>query len=165
MENDQLAYEQMRTGWFYQKFVGAFFEAHGLTVSLDPFKFRADRDHIADFRDTPDLIVEGERIEVKSRDLKFWTPATFNYARPFVDTVSSYDAYEVKPLAYVFVSQQTGAMVCTPSRNSEAVSRWGIEEHHDSVRDIDDVFYTTTKNLLRTPAQLLECLKNINPKP
>ena len=167
IENDELACSEMRKGWYWQKVIGAYFEAHGLPVVLDPFRFRETRADIPEFRDTPDLLVAGERIEVKSRNLKFWTPATFEYARPLVDTVSSYDAYEEKPLAYVFVSQTTGAWICTPGRRPDAVARWTIEEHYDAVRRIDDMFYTVPRSLCGTPAPLLAHLKKINktPKP
>ena len=143
MENDALAREQMEIGWKWQRFVGAFFECHGFEVELPVFSFRKDAAHIEDYADTEDLMVNGERVEVKSRNLHFTSdPATFPYPRAFVDTVNSYDTYKVKPIAYVFVSQLTGGMLSTPGRHVDAVRTWQIEERYDNVRSITDRFYT-----------------------
>jgi hypothetical protein len=160
MENDELAFRQMRIGWLWQKYVACFFEAHGLPVDLPEFALRESRKHIADFADERDLTVAGHRIEVKSRDLHFTTfPVSFPWARPFVDTVNSYDYYKVKPIAYVFVSQKTGALLATRGGQDECDEWWEKQEKYDKVRGIKDTFYVTSKTRLTPIGPLLDRLR------
>lgn len=161
IENEALARELTELGWKWQRFVGNFFEASGFEVELPDYSFRDTVADIKDYSDSYDLMVEGERIEVKSRDLYFTAiPMTFPYPRAFVDTVSSYDHYKIKPLAYVFVSQQTGGMLCAPGRNQAEVDRWEIVTRKDHVRGITDDFYTVARNRLTPISKLVELLRN-----
>lgn len=166
MENDVLARRMTEMGWKWQRMVGAFFEAKDLHVVLPPYSWRETREDIPLHNDSLDLIVEGHRIEVKSRDLDFSTdPRTFPYERAFVDTVSSYDSHAVKPLAYVFVSQRTGAMLSTPGRHPDAVASWTQTRAFDHVRKIHDMFYLVGREWLTPIDVLVARLRDIKSLP
>lgn len=162
MENDALARRLTEEGWKWQRMVGSFFEARGLPVILPPYSWRATHEEIPQHSDSKDLIVCGERIEVKSRDLDFTSdPTTFPYDQAFVDTVSSYDNYSIKPIAYVFVSQRTGSMLATPGRHIDSVSRWTTKRAYDHVRGIHDLFYLVDRSLLTSIGVVVNHLKSL----
>lgn len=159
IENDELARKLTEQGWWWQRFVGAFFQAHGLEVDLPEYSWRESIADIPEHEDSVDLTISGERIEVKSRNLYFTCdPRTFPYDRAFVDTVRKYELHDPKPLAYVFVSQKTGSMLCVPGRNEDEVSRWDIVEKFDHVRKINERFYTVDRSRMTGPAVLVNRL-------
>lgn len=162
MENDDLARKLTETGWKWQKFVATFFEAHGLSVDVPEYSWRKTRGEIKDHLHSWDMTVCGRRIEVKSRDLSFDTYwRTFPYERAFVDTVHKYEAHEVKPMAYIYVSQQTGAMLTTPGSADARDAWWEKKEAKDHVRKITDTFYTVGREHLDPIGKLLERLKEL----
>jgi hypothetical protein len=157
MKNDALARQQMEIGWRWQRFVGAFFEALEFPVTLEVNSFRKSVAQIPEYSDSHDLVVAGERVEVKSRDLFFTSdPMSFPYETAFVDTVRKYNVHESQPIAYVFVSQKTGALVWTPGRDS---SKWTKEGSPDHVRGIKDEFYLVSKNRLLPIDDLVRTLR------
>lgn len=166
MENDALARQQMEIGWEWQSFTKDFFESKNLEVNLPDFAFRKSVEKIKDFEDEPDLFVEKQRIEVKSRGLTFTEdPNSFPYDRAIVDTKSSYEHYESKPIAYVFISQETKAMLWTPAgfddQGRDISSRWQIQTLNDHVRDINDQFYLVRKDELRPISLLVDLLSAV----
>lgn len=162
IENDELARRETEKGWKWQRYVANFFEASGLPVDLPPYTWRKSVEDIKDHSDSRDMTVAGQRIEVKSRNLLFNSIAmTFPYERAFVDTVRSYDHYKEKPIAYVFVSQKTGAMLATIGRE-EAVESWEVVERFDEVRQITDKFYTVDRRKLTTMIPLVRRLREIH---
>jgi hypothetical protein len=161
IENDELARRETEKGWKWQRFVADFFEASGFEVDLPPYTWRKSVEDIKDYSDSRDMTVAGQRIEVKSRNLLFNSIAmTFPYERALVDTVRSYEHYKAKPIAYVFVSQMTGAMLATVGR-AEASSMWKVEEKYDAVRKITDKFYTVDRRQLTTVIPLVRRLREI----
>jgi len=162
MKNDVLARELTELGWKWQRYVGAFFEAHGLEVELPEYTWRENAAQIKDHLHSWDLKVCGHRIEVKSRDIAFDTYwRTFPYERAFVDTVHKYEAHEIKPMAYVYVSQHTGAMLTTPGSIAARDAWWEQQQAKDHVRKITDTFYTVNRKNLDPVTKLLQRLKEI----
>jgi hypothetical protein len=162
MENDELARRETEKGWKWQRYVADFFEASGFPVDLPPYTWRKSVEDIKDHADSRDMTVAGQRIEVKSRNLLFNSiPMTFPYERAFVDTVRSYDHYKEKPIAYVFVSQLTGAMLATIGRQ-DAANTWEVAERYDEVRQITDKFYTVDRRKLTTVIPLVRRLREIH---
>lgn len=161
IENDELARRETEKGWKWQRFVANFFEAQGLTVDLPPYTWRKSVEDIKDYSDSRDMTVAGQRIEVKSRNLLFNSIAmTFPFERAFVDTVRSYDHYKVKPIAYIFVSQLTGAMLATVGKEVASYT-WKVEEKYNAVRQITDKFYTVDRRQLTTVIPLVRRLREI----
>jgi len=156
-KNDALFFAQLKAGYDWQLLPAIFFRCCGLLVEMPKLTVR---DNVADApawtdSDT-DLVVNGKVIEVKSRGERFTHPNDFPYDEPFVDTVSGYDAKNPKPVAYVFVSQITGCMVCVSSSSSK---RFRVLAKHDRVRDIDERFYVCDRSMLRTMNKLVVHLK------
>ena len=158
-DNDPLFYGLLSSGHGWQALPYAYFRQHGLNVEMAPFGFRESIAQAGEYRDTVDLRVNGVRVEVKSRPFAFTSMSDWPDDRlpPFVDTVAKYDDRAEKPLAYVFVSQQTGAMLCTDGRLC-ASRTWGRVERLDSVRGIPETFYTVKPSSMRTMDRLLEVL-------
>jgi len=79
-----------------------------------------DPDEVSDFiRFQKDIIVGDKRkavLEVKSRAFKFTSPYDYPYSTVFTDTVSGWDAKQVRPAAVVIVSQETGGLIVVPSK-------------------------------------------------
>lgn len=158
IENDELARRQMELGWEWQRYVADFFKGRGFVVDLPEFSWRESAAQIINYSDTRDLTVAGHRVEVKSRALSFTDdPSTFPHDRAIVDTVSSYEAYKIKPIAYVFVSQTTKSMLWTPASDRDSV-RWRVDTLRDSVRKIVDKFYQVRRDELRPIVDLVELL-------
>ena len=109
------------------------------------------------------MVVAGQRIEVKSRSFYFTSdPRTFPWERPFVDTFGGYEVKVVKPIAYVFVSQVTGALVSTPANEQERDAYWQTVVKPDRMRNIEkETFYTTPRARLSPIVSLLVRLKEL----
>ena len=163
MENDELAKQLTETGHKWQRYVAGFFEAHGLDVEVTDYSWRGSRDEIKDYLHTWDLKICGQRLEVKSRDMAFDTYwRTFPWERAFVDTVHKYEAHDVKPMAYIYVSQHTGAMLTTPGSTDARDAWWETKEAFDNVRKITDTFYTVSREHLDPVTKLLARLKELS---
>ncbi len=162
MENDELARTLTEAGWKWQLYVARFFEAHGFEVDVPEYSWRNSREEIKDYLHTWDLKICDQRIEVKSRDLAFDTYwRTFPWERALVDTVHNYEAHEVKPMAYIYVSQHTGAMLTTPGSVEARDAWWEKKDAFDHVRKINDTFYTVGREHLDPITKLLARLKEL----
>ena len=163
IENEDLAIKQFEIGWAWQRFVGCYFAAHGLPVELPPLKIRESVADISKFADERDLVVAGQRIEVKSRSFYFTSdPRTFPWDRPFVDTFGGYEVKTDKPIAYVFVSQVTGALLSTPASAEERDAYWTTVVRPDRMRNIQrETFYVTPRSRLSSIDRLVARLKEI----
>jgi len=162
MENDALARQLTETGYKWQRYIAGFFEAHGLPVDVPDYSWRGSTEEIKDYLHTWDMKIYDQRIEVKSRDITFDTYwRTFPWERAFVDTVHKYEAHEVKPMAYIYVSQHTGAMLTTPGSIAARDTWWEKKEAFDNVRKITDTFYTVGREHLDPITKLLDRLKGM----
>jgi len=141
-QNDELFKKELIEGQLWQNHVGNFFQLCGLAVMIPPLKIRESIADAEQWSDSKDLIVEGRVIEVKARNERFTTPASFPYDTVFIDTVSGYQAKKQKPTAYVNISRKTGAMIAIPSGKPDA---WKIEKKFDRIRRIWDEFYLAEK--------------------
>lgn len=155
--NDDLFKRELEIGYAWQCFAASFFACNGLSVYLPPMTYRKNLSEAAEWtKHDEDMKINGRVIEVKSRRERFTHPDTFPYETAFVDTVSGYEAKDPKPIAYVFVSQSTGSMVCV---SSETASKFSISRKHDRVRGIDEDFYTCPRSMLRTMDRLVAYLR------
>lgn len=105
-----------------------------------------------------DIILEnGDILEVKEIAQHFTDdPTSWPFYKVIVDTVSGYDAKPTKPIAYIFVSKITGAML---SMATERPRDWEIVTKHDKYRDIDERFYFAPKSTLRPMSALIKYLR------
>jgi hypothetical protein len=156
--NDELFFKELKQGYYWQHLPLTFFELHGLEVQMPELKFRASIKEAEKWKNSSDLIVNGFIIEVKSRNESFTSPESFPYETILVDTVSGYDAKDVKPLAYIMISRPTGAMLTLRSTSSKG---WQKESKFDNIRKITDDFYLCKKKRLQTLDVLVSYIKNL----
>lgn len=105
-----------------------------------------------------DIILDnGLVLEVKSRNIGFSeNPVMYWQKDIYVDTVSGYEAKEVKPYAYVMVSQKSGNMLVVHSNTKD---HWFKKTVTDPYRKVTDVFYKVEKHHITTWSSLIEDLK------
>lgn len=111
-------------------------------------------------KEEKDIILDnGLILEVKSRNLGFSEdPKLFWQKDIYVDTVSGYEAKEIKPYAYVMVSQKSGNMLVVHSSTKD---KWFKKTVTDPYRKVTDSFYKIEKQHLTTWTSLINELKGI----
>lgn len=150
-QNDELFISELKAGHEWQMLAACFFKLHGFEVEVPELSIRNSIKQAGNWISSVDLLLNGKKIEIKSRNEVFSSPQSFPYDTIFVDTVSGYDAKAEKPLAYIMISRPTGCMLCLRSDKPNA---WKIEEKFDRVRKIKEKFYVCDKKYLQT----LDCL-------
>lgn len=154
--NTDLFLKELRAGYDWQILPLFFFRLHGLPAEMPALTIRKDIAEADRWKDSQDITIGTNAIEVKSRNEEFTSSDSFPYPTAIVDTVSGYDAKQQKPLAYVFVSRPTGAMLCVRGTSSY---RWTKTKKRDKVRNISDEFYVCPKSELRSMSALIRTLK------
>lgn len=155
--NDELFFKELKEGHQWQQLPALFLKLHGLSVEVPELKIRSSIKEANRWINAPDLLVNGYVIEVKSRNESFISGSTYPYETVFVDTVSGYNAKEIKPLAYIIISRPTGAMVVLKTLSSKG---WNIESKFDHVRKIKEDFYVCKPKHLQTLDVLISYIKN-----
>lgn len=113
MENHELAKQMFELGHKFEAIVAARLRAEGITTTSPQAK--AIRKSVAEaragkFTNEVDLVANGLRLSVKSRDRMFTDdPASFPFPTVFVDQVYKWKQKEPKPFAVICVSQQAAA--------------------------------------------------------
>ena len=138
-------------GHYYNELVGEYLAVHGIanTVpALEIAKSKADRARFTT-NEKDVVLADGRVIEVKSVSPAFdWEPESYT-ARDtiIVDTESGYQGKAVKPIAYVFVSQVTEAMLVISTKTE---GQWHTIIAPDISRGIEaERFLVASTKLLR----------------
>lgn len=140
--------------------VGVRLQSEGIDCTVPEASLAKDSSEWASYtaNDKDIILRDGDVLEVKEINQHFTDdPSSWPFAEVIVDTVSGYNKKSVKPLAYIFVSKKTGAMLTMPTdrpRNWRPLRKW------DQYREIEDDFYFAPKSMLRTIGQLMAYLKN-----
>ena len=158
---DEAFFRQMcDRGKKYEALVAQKLGEHGITgVQLLDDGFRKNISEIGKFTaSSKDLKIKGWSFEVKSRNVAFTSPEDWpvNFWPMFLDTVSGFEKKVIKPIGYIFISQQTGALMGASCRNRES---WEIQRRFDRERKIYDNFYCLQKKDVIDEAALIEKLK------
>ena len=96
-------------------------------------------------------------LEVKSSTRDFTDDINgYPFSSLFVDTVSGFDAKVVKPVAYVFISQKSGGIICISPKSYD---QWVQVNAFDSKRLIMEWFYSAPKEVLIPLSVLVNFLK------
>lgn len=146
-------------GGRWAEYVAETLRTKGVKCSAPPIKIASNSLEIEQMtKFEKDIVFDwtDECLEVKSSSTIF--PANvldYPFKSLIVDTVSGFDAKVKKPLAYVFVSQATGEMVCV---SCKSMWHWGQTTLHDKQRDIDELFYIADKGLLIPFDELVQYL-------
>lgn len=158
-QNDELFFSELKAGHEWQKLPALFFKLNGLQVDIPELKIRANIKEASKWKDSEDLKVNGQIIEIKSRNEAFTSAESFPYETIFVDTVSGYNAKTIKPTAYIMVSRKTGGMLALPSLSADG---WKIEEKFDRTRRIRESFYVAEKKSFKTLDFIISQLKTMS---
>jgi hypothetical protein len=95
-------------------------------------------------------------LEVKNVSIEFgWDPKDFPFPTTIVDTVSSYEDKEEKPIAYILRSKKTGAMLTVGMSSKD---RWKKKTLYDKKQQLTDNFYIVNKVDLRSMDELITYL-------
>lgn len=155
-QNDELFKKELLAGHAWQELPATFFKLHGFEVQTPELKIRESITEASKWLDSTDLIVEGFKLEVKSRNEIFTSAQSFPYETALVDTVSGYDGKIEKPLAYIMISRPTGSMLCLKAESSQG---WTVQKKFDHVRKIEDQFYLCDRKLLQPINVLVSFIK------
>lgn len=154
-KNHELAEALCKAGWEYEAKVATFLRDAGLEVQEPEKSWRTDaKDAFAGrYANEIDLLVEGQRVSVKSRDLAFTSADDFPFDTIFVDTCRKWVIKDPAPVAIVCVSQKTDAMIWLPSATR---SSWTTRTRWDRVRNYRDTFFEAHKSNWRPIDKLVE---------
>lgn len=161
--NDELFFDELRSGHHWQYMAALYFALHDLPVAMPDLSIRdGGIENAGSYLHTFDLRVCGHRVECKSRNERFTNPNDFPYPDAFVDTVHKYNARPraARPLAYVFISRPTGAMLCVQGR---VPTQWKRVRRFDRVRLIDEEFYACPREQLRSLDVLITHIQEQEP--
>jgi hypothetical protein len=149
----------MTQGHTYNKIVAQRLINEGIGCTVPELELVTSNADIARLtKEEKDIILDnGLVLEVKSRNLGFSEdPALFWQKDIYVDTVSGYEAKEIKPYAYVMVSQKSGNMLVVHSSTKD---KWFKKTVTDPYRKVTDSFYKIEKKYLTTWTSLITDLK------
>ena len=149
----------MTQGHTYNEIVAQRLISEGIGCTVPELELVTSNADIARLtKEEKDIILDnGLVLEVKSRNLGFSEdPALFWQKDIYVDTVSGYEAKEIKPYAYVMVSQKSGNMLVVHSSTKD---RWFKKTVTDPYRKVTDSFYKIEKKYLTTWTSLITDLK------
>lgn len=162
-EIDSQMPDNLAEGFRWQALVAFRLMQEGFGVRVEPLRVRPSYGQASEYADVTDILVKAagsstERmVEVKSRSLHFTSPEDFPKAEPFVDTVSAFDRHAEMPYAYVFVSQQTRAMVAVHVRTTRPT--WKIIAKADGGRGFPQRYYACKRSDLRPFGALVDALR------
>ena len=148
-----------REGGRFAEIVAARLQADGIKCFAPPIQIartQQEREHMTMFE--TDIVFDWlqQGLEVKSSSRIFGDVVDeYPFETLFVDTVSGFEAKVVKPVAYVFVSQKGGGMLCLSPKTKPD---WKMVDAFDSKRQINDCFYSVDKSRLQTYAALVKWL-------
>ena len=151
-----------KEGGRYAEIVAARLKESGVDCYAPPIQIatnQEEREFMTKYETDIEFYWMERGLEVKSSS-RIFTDAVdeYPYETLFVDTVSGFDAKVVKPVAYIFVSQKTGGMVCLSPKTK---SSWNKVDAHDSKRNIDDCFYSVSKLMLQSFDSLVSWLLRV----
>lgn len=158
-ENNELFIKELSDGFAWQTLPMLFFKLHGFDVEMPELEIREESiKNASKYFNSKDLLVNGKRIEIKSRKEKFTSPDSFPYPTAMVDTVKKFNGREDKPVAYIMISRDTGSMLWVDAtRNSD----WEIIERFDNTRKFNEKFFVVKKEKLLTMNLLVSALKKV----
>ena len=149
----------MTQGHTYNEIVAQRLISEGIGCTVPELELVTSNADIARLtKEEKDIILDnGLVLEVKSRNLGFSEDPTLFWQKDiYVDTVSGYEAKEIKPYAYVMVSQKSGNMLVVHSSTKD---KWFKKTVTDPYRKVTDSFYKIEKKYLTTWTSLITDLK------
>lgn len=139
--------------------VGLFLNHQGVDCKVTELSLAKDPSEWSDYteNDKDIILPNGDVIEVKEINQRFTgEPSSWPFREVIVDTYSGYEAKKVKPIAYIFVSKQTKALLSMPTEKPRG---WKVVKKWDQYRRIHEDFYFAPTSMLRPIEALVEYLK------
>ena len=157
MHDYEAAFKQ---GHYYNELVGEYLAVHGIANTVPALEIAKDKADRARFTalEKDVVLLDGRVIEVKGVSPEFdWEPSSYTVRDTIiVDTESGYHGKVVKPIAYVFVSKVTEAMLVI---STKTFGQWEVKELPDHSRNIaNERFLVASTSLLRPMDKLIEHL-------
>jgi len=157
MHDYEAAFKQ---GHYYNELVGEYLAVHGIANTVPALEIAKDKADRARFTalEKDVVLMDGRVIEVKGVSPEFdWEPSSYTVRNTIiVDTESGYHGKVVKPIAYVFVSKVTEAMLVI---DTKTFGQWEVKELPDRSRGIKrERFLIASTGLLRPMDKLIEHL-------
>jgi len=155
---DDRLHARFRSGHDANEFVGNFLREQGVPCEVPDMKLAKTEEEIAEFtQNEKDIILEdGLVIEVKSQSRVFsGKPTEYGWPTLIVDTLGFYQKKQ-RPVAYVFLSKQTGEMLALNTNTHETWWRETITDRRDGIPSISLI---SDKRNLRTMDALIAHLK------
>jgi hypothetical protein len=149
---------RVKEGLHHQKMVADFLSRRGVECECPEVDYGDNIDKWT--RKDIDIRVKGGKIiEVKSRSSTcvFTNPGDFPFDDVFVDTVAGWERKEQKPYAYVFVSQDTGAMLWVPGDTRDD---WIKKHVYDSFLKYKTWTFCADRAFLRDIEELVKDLQD-----
>jgi len=146
---------RLEEGKRYESYVCEYLKDHGIDAVCPEDTSQTIQEFTRTNQDV--LLGDGKVLEVKSRrsTCVFTGPEDFPYDTVFVDTTRGWERKDVKPFAYVIVSQDTGAMVWIDGSTRD---QWGEEKIYDKYLGYPSRTLTADKGLLKPIDELVEIL-------
>jgi hypothetical protein len=150
--------KRITTGHDWSEVVGEYLRTQGIPCEVPPLTFAKTEEEreIYAVMEKDIILWDGSVLEVKSQSREFGAqPTQYAWDHFIVDTIG-YFLKDVTPIAYVFVSQPTGAML-TLNTNTEA--SWWEETITDQRDGVPSRSLISAKANLRTMAALIAHLR------
>jgi len=161
-DNDPRFKNRWKKGEGYTTLIAQRLRTDGLAVVEPEKRFRESFKDRKAFEDEVDLVVNGRRVEVKSRKPVWTTLADFPFPDIFVDTVKKWDGHAEAPVAMMNICQSTGAIIVVPGKSH---ALWTRREERDNYSGCLDRFYFAPRSTWATYEQLVEFLGGPTARP
>lgn len=158
LENHELFARELQTGHRWAIYAAEVLCEHGVNAQALPLTFRPSNsvEDRSKYYNEFDLLVEGYRVDVKSRRLSFTSPGDYPYDTAIVDTVQGWKRKTDKPVAVLLVSQLAKGIVVVPPSQQH---RWTKVTRFDSVRKCEFENYEAPRDDLKTLEEFIEWIR------
>lgn len=128
----------------------------GIPCKATEMRIAQSEEEVQEFteNDQDVVLLDGSgHFEVKSRRLTFTNYLNYPFDTVFLDTTSGWSQKKVKPIAYLIVSQETGAIIVVPTDTS---SEWKTTTAFDRIRKFSDTWYTAHRHQMLSFKEFVE---------
>ena len=156
IDDDTTFKKRWEGGEKFTKIIAERLRGDGLDVVEPERSFREEFKDRFKYRDEVDLIVNGLRVEVKSRKPRWTTLDDFPLDGIFVDTTQKWDGHEETPVATINVCKSTGAIIVVRGNTRP---KWTTTVRRDRTSGHESEFYVAPRETWTTYESLVEILK------
>jgi 4-hydroxy-3-methylbut-2-enyl diphosphate reductase IspH len=155
----ELFLKELAIGSQWAEYVAAELNAQGIPCEATEMRVAKTQEEIQEFteNDQDVVLLNGSgHFEVKSRRLSFTNYLNYPYDTVFLDTTSGWSQKKTKPIAYLIVSQETGAIIAIPT---DTHSEWETTTAFDRIRQFSDTWYTAHRHQMLSFKEFVQDFK------